>query len=78
MSSFRIDALAYHKGLRFATYDRNDVNSCAKGYSGAWWFHICFKSHLNGKYGDTRIEMGLRWYNFRNIIISTEMKIRRA
>lgn len=39
------DALRYHMGMSFSTFDRdNDESSktnCAKEYSGAWWYNKC-------------------------------------
>jgi ficolin len=43
-----------HNGQPFSTYDSdNDAryyDNCAQHYRGAWWFHSCFQSHLNGVY----------------------------
>ena len=47
------DALNYHNGRQFSTYDRdNDVwgNNCANwpSWGGAWWYGACWHSNLNG------------------------------
>lgn len=48
------DSLGGHNGHRFSTKDRDhDTNpggSCAKSYSGAWWYTKCHGSNLNGLY----------------------------
>ena len=47
------DALSYHNGKMFSTYDRdNDEwgNNCANynSWGGAWWYGACWHSNLNG------------------------------
>uniref|UniRef100_A0A1I8NTD0 Fibrinogen C-terminal domain-containing protein n=1 Tax=Stomoxys calcitrans TaxID=35570 RepID=A0A1I8NTD0_STOCA len=47
------DALDYHLGMAFSTYDQdNDLSTrnCAEYFKGAWWFRSCYASHLNGPY----------------------------
>ena len=65
--------LAYHNGMYFTTKDRdNDKLSrgnCARRKKGAWWYHYCFNSHLNGAY-DTH---NLYWDGTLKFV---EMKIR--
>ena len=49
------DALAYHSGYGFSTYDRdNDVcgANCAVSYHGAWWYGCCHNSNWNGRYNN--------------------------
>ena len=46
------DWLKSHKGRAFSTKDRdNDSSSlnCANSWKGAWWYHGCHTTHLNGK-----------------------------
>ncbi|MCL4152678.1 UNVERIFIED_CONTAM: hypothetical protein GTU68_008734, partial [Idotea baltica] len=66
------DSLSKHSGHKFSTKDQdNDIHtseSCAKSHKGAWWFHKCQQSNLNGypykghhdSYGD-----GINWYSLR-------------
>jgi len=47
------DALGYHNGRKFSTYDADhDSNgaNCARNYHGAWWYGSCHNSNLNGEY----------------------------
>ena len=47
------DSFSDHRGMAFTTKDRdNDPDSvnCAISFKGAWWFHKCHSSHLNGFY----------------------------
>ncbi|XP_011189968.3 angiopoietin-related protein 1 [Zeugodacus cucurbitae] len=57
------DSLTPQSGYKFSTYDRdNDTwggGNCAKKYEGGWWYHICYRSHLNGVYGDDNA--GVNW-----------------
>ncbi|XP_003389946.1 PREDICTED: fibrinogen C domain-containing protein 1-A-like [Amphimedon queenslandica] len=52
------DGLTEHNGAKFATRDQDNDN-CANGncanynHEGAWWYHNCFTSHLNGHYLNT-------------------------
>ena len=79
------DALAYHNGKPFSTKDRDhDTNSdnCAVRWTGAWWFHICHYSHLNGKYrsagGSFPQAEGPVWGGFNDwrAVKLVEMKLR--
>ncbi|EDO44273.1 predicted protein, partial [Nematostella vectensis] len=80
------DSLLIHKGQYFSTRDRdNDVNSdesCAVKYEGAWWFGICFESHLNGRYHVTPsndYEHGIiwfRWLGYGYSLKKSEIKVR--
>merc|ERR1712098_149891 len=45
------DALSYHDGMGFSTFDRDNDESvwnCAAKNSGAWWYSDCHFSNLNG------------------------------
>ena len=85
------DALSNHSGMKFSTRDvDNDLavnefgGSCAKRFSGAWWYHKCYKSNLNGKYyklGDVTEGAfdGISWKPWKGPKYSmkkVEMKIR--
>ena len=76
------DSLAHHNKMAFSTKDRdNDISSsnCAVLYTGAWWYHSCHNSNLNGKYlGNKRDYRGARWHHFRHSLSLkfTEMKLR--
>ena len=81
------DSLSTHDGRLFSTKDQdNDASSfqsCAQGYHGAWWYHYCHASNLNGDYlrgyHPTTSGQGVNWRSFRDYDYSlkrTEMKIR--
>ena len=79
------DSLTYHNNMAFSTKDRdNDRGSsenCAVQFTGAWWYHSCHYSNLNGKYlGVKSDNRGARWYHFRRSLSLkfTEMKLRPA
>ncbi|KAI8126138.1 hypothetical protein FF38_08404 [Lucilia cuprina] len=67
------DSLSKHNGYKFSTYDRdNDDTSgnCAKHFSGAWWYHSCYDSNLNGLYLMGKIshtQGGMSWNEFRGL-----------
>uniref|UniRef100_A0A182MY95 Fibrinogen C-terminal domain-containing protein n=1 Tax=Anopheles dirus TaxID=7168 RepID=A0A182MY95_9DIPT len=46
------DALKYHEGKKFSTFDYNDGNNCARDSGGGGWFDnmFCYYMHLNGQY----------------------------
>ena len=76
------DSLAYHNNMAFSTKDRdNDRQSstnCAVRSTGAWWYHSCYYSNLNGKYlGDKSHHRGATWYHYRGSLSLkfTEMKL---
>jgi ficolin len=77
------DALAYHIGMKFTTYDRdNDVASssnCAQTSSGAWWYKDCYDANLNGRYNasDGGVDWGYWPFPSKGMKF-TEMKIRPA
>ena len=78
------DSLTSHSGRRFSTYDNdNDIFSgvnCAQYYTGAWWYHSCFSSSLNGRYFDTATnnDQGIIWGPWISTTLQfSEMKTRR-
>ena len=66
------NALTQHNGRMFSTLDRdNDISrgSCAESYYGAWWYHDCLYSNLNGRYFDEPNvnDIGrMKWDTFRD------------
>ena len=77
------DSLTYHHGSKFTTKDNdNDQggNNCAVSYQGAWWYHNCYESNLNGKYLiDATNTEGITWYQWNRNYNSNkyaDMKIR--
>ncbi|XP_078579689.1 fibrinogen C domain-containing protein 1-like isoform X2 [Branchiostoma floridae x Branchiostoma japonicum] len=79
------DSLTYHDGNAFSTLDRdNDQNpgNCAESTRGAWWYHTCYTSNLNGLYHlgtHEDIYNGVIWYKWKgpeHSLKRTEMKIR--
>ena len=79
------DALGHHRGMSFSTKDRdNDKwrgSNCAWHYKGAWWYHNCHNSNLNGLYLNGKDDCeGMRWGNWPKgscySVKKTEMKIR--
>ncbi|GFO47764.1 ficolin-1 [Plakobranchus ocellatus] len=75
------NALHYHKGRKFSTYDRDNdgyTEHCAGKYKGGWWYYGCFTSNLNAVVGGS--ELTLYWTEIFNTGYCTfsEMKIRRV
>ena len=66
------DSLAFHSGKEFSTRDRDNdkrSNTCPQEREGAWWFHHCNHSHLNGHYytnpTEASGENGINWRGFK-------------
>ena len=87
-SGSAIDSLAFHSGKKFTTRDRNNDEypaiNCAQRYGGAWWFHNCHESNLNGHYYHNATAggygRGINWYHWKGYYYSlkfSEMKTRR-
>ncbi|XP_019854911.1 PREDICTED: ficolin-1-like isoform X2 [Amphimedon queenslandica] len=80
------DSLSGHDKMKFSTHDRdNDIydGNCASAYKGAWWYHKCHSSNLNGRYltgAHSTPADGVNWYDFKGHHYSlkvSEMKINR-
>ena len=81
------DSLTYHNGMKFSTRDRDNDRlsrqNCAQQYKGAWWYHSCLRSNLNGLYlfgHHSSYADGVNWYHWKGFRYSfkyTEMKVRR-
>ncbi|GFN91228.1 fibrinogen-related protein 3-2 [Plakobranchus ocellatus] len=72
--------LSSHNGQPFSTFDRDNDKyrgNCAEKYSGAWWYHSCQFSNLNGKWKASN-NTGPRWSGFSGSepVSYSEMKIR--
>ena len=75
------NALRYHSGSKFPTYDNdndNDDRNCAQT-KGGYWHNICQTANLNGYYYDKNWN-GICWHGLTTGggITETEMKIRRV
>uniref|UniRef100_A0A1X7ULS0 Fibrinogen C-terminal domain-containing protein n=1 Tax=Amphimedon queenslandica TaxID=400682 RepID=A0A1X7ULS0_AMPQE len=77
------DSLLWHYGRRFSTYDNDNdaasVFNCAQYYTGAWWYHTCYHSSLNGQYFNTSSSnsQGIKWYGWKTTTLQfSEMKTR--
>ena len=84
------DAMAYHNGEQFTTYDQdNDKHGLNCGYhesggGGGWWYKNCYSANLNGPH--TRLNLPgvdtnnaiLEWNDGTSFVSlsSAEMKIR--
>ena len=49
------DCLKYHNGRKFSTKDQNneglsEAYRCPQLHHGAWWYHSCLHSNLNGRF----------------------------
>ena len=80
------NAMAWHNGMNFSTFDEDndhDPNrNCAIAFKGAWWYIHCHESNLNGQYlsgHHTSSADGINWRSWRGYRYSlktTEMKLR--
>ena len=79
------DSLFGHRGMAFTTKDRdNDKrgSNCAVAHKGAWWYHLCHSSNLNGLYHHgvhKSYADGVNWKDWKGHRYSAkraEMKIR--
>ena len=73
------DSLVYHRGIAFTTKDRdNDKKrgNCAVSRKGAWWYHACHHSNLNGHYHHgvhKSFADGINWYSWKSYKYSAKM-----
>ncbi|XP_067939474.1 uncharacterized protein [Watersipora subatra] len=70
-------SFSHHNGMAFSTKDKdNDVypSNCAVNFHGAWWYSGCYRSNLNGKYGESD-KPGIRWYEFSDELTETVMRV---
>uniref|UniRef100_A0A0B8RSW4 Ficolin 4 n=1 Tax=Philothamnus irregularis TaxID=1899461 RepID=A0A0B8RSW4_9SAUR len=79
------DSLSDHNNMTFSTRDKRQdpqMFNCAEKFQGAWWYHYCHDSNLNGRYwlGEYKSHAdGINWYTGkggRYSYMRTEMKIR--
>ncbi|XP_062551155.1 microfibril-associated glycoprotein 4-like isoform X1 [Armigeres subalbatus] len=77
------DALSYHSGVKFSTFDRdNDEHetNCASTYIGAWWYKACHYSNLNSRYGPNglpnRIVVWRKWKGDSYALKKTRMMMK--
>ena len=77
------DAMAYHNGQRFSTYDSGNTR-CAYKRQGGWWYKSCTYANLNGPHVCPNLPLNklkarLVWYNGvggQKYYTNAEMKIR--
>lgn len=72
------DSLKQHNNMKFSTHDNDNDRyhgNCARSDIGAWWYHLCYDSNLNGYYDPGR---GVIWRQHGRLarFIRVEMKIR--
>ncbi|XP_026214476.1 microfibril-associated glycoprotein 4-like isoform X2 [Anabas testudineus] len=87
MQDFDGDALTYHSGQKFSTFDKDQdswANNCARSFMGAFWYNSCHFANPNGAYrwgaDGTLYAVGVEWYQFKGhhnySLKSINMKIR--
>ncbi|KAF3702233.1 Microfibril-associated glycoprotein 4 36 kDa microfibril-associated glycoprotein [Channa argus] len=66
------DALTYHNGQKFSTFDKDQdsyPNNCAKSFMGAFWYNSCHFANPNGAYrwgaDSTLYAVGVEWYQWK-------------
>ena len=81
------DAMAYHNGMQFTTYDQDNDRSrsnCAYAVQGGWWYNRCYYTNLNGPHntpswaGVNPTSAKIGWWDSSvyQQLSSVEMKIR--
>ena len=78
--------MASHNDHPFSTYDKDNdqltPTNCAKEFYGAWWYHSCHESNLNGRYFDPPVTHDgaamcwRKWKDTYESLLKTEMKVR--
>ncbi|XP_065063783.1 ficolin-2-like isoform X1 [Rhopilema esculentum] len=72
------DALEFHNGFQWSTYDKGPNSDCATSWKGGWWYARCYHSNLNGvllQAGQTESSINCRWRDTKDIIF-VEMKVK--
>jgi len=76
------DSMGNTNGFPFSTKDRDNDNylhQCAVASHGAWWYHQCQSSNLNGQWGSKNYSQGVNWQTVTTLYDSadtTQMAIR--
>ncbi|XP_056388036.1 tenascin-N-like [Hyla sarda] len=76
------DALKYHNGLKFTTWDKDNdlaLTNCALSHRGAFWYRNCHLANPMGQYGDNNHSQGVNWEPWKGHEFSIpfiEMKMR--
>ncbi|CAC5413293.1 Fibrinogen-like protein A,Ryncolin-4,Angiopoietin-related protein 7,Ficolin-3,Ficolin-1-B,Ficolin-2,Ryncolin-1,Tenascin-R,Fibrinogen-like protein 1,Ficolin-1,Fibrinogen C domain-containing protein 1-A,Tenascin-X,Tenascin-N,Ryncolin-3,Fibrinogen C domain-containing protein 1,Ryncolin-2,Angiopoietin-related protein 6,Techylectin-5B,Angiopoietin-related protein 2,Ficolin-1-A,Tenascin,Fibrinogen C domain-containing protein 1-B [Mytilus coruscus] len=75
------DSLKEVNGMSFTTkdrdYDHHSALNCANNNKGAWWYHDCTYSNLNGQYrqsGQISVE-GIYWYTWKSSCYSMKSSV---
>ncbi|XP_053328027.1 microfibril-associated glycoprotein 4-like [Spea bombifrons] len=81
------DALTFHVGQSFSTYDRDrdgDIQNCAEYWGGGFWYHGggCSHAALNARYLSPRAAVAPSfswntWIDFPQSLKGSQMKMRR-
>ena len=74
------DSLAWHRNMSFSTRDQNNdpashIINCAIKHEGAWWYHRCHYSNLNGRYlkgNHSSYANGVNWYHWKGYYYSAK------
>ena len=78
------DALVYHQGMKFSTFDQDndgDSRNCAAKYKGGWWYKNCYNSNLNNLYpgSSSKSDEMMSWHVWKTTygdISFSEMKMK--
>ena len=75
------NSMLNHRNMPFSTFDKDHdfhkTSNCAQENHGAWWYHLCHSSNLNGRWGDSG-GRGATWSSISRSqsVTFSEMKIR--